>query len=337
MSLLSDVLQVIREAAEGDLHLLSSHSRRSFPTRDHCDEFVIEPKGLDDDAYLDWCVEFAVANHVDLFVPSRHSELIADNALRFAERGVKLLLPGNGGMMRTLKHKGKTYTAIGQGACPIPEWRVVSDLAGLEAAVADLQSRHARVCFKPASGVYAHGFRVIDNESTAFDRLMNSGPYTASAAIGMYEVRLVLGNRYSFEAIMVLQYLEGRERSVDCIARGGKVVRCILRHKINDEDQVIENNAEVNGYVNEIVGRLKLEGVFNIQFRDAGGKPHLLEINSRMSGGLRKACLAADFALPYWAIKLTLGEVEPEDIPHPKTGATLRRVQSYEVLKPGGR
>lgn len=333
MALIAEVIQTVRGAVQDDLYLLASHTNKNFEARKHCDEFVVEPKGLEADAYVDWCLAFAVEHKVDLFVPSRYAELMADNAHRFAEHNIKLLLPGSGDMMRTIKHKGETYKAIGADACPMPEWRVVTDLAGLEAAYADLSQRHT-VCFKPASGVFAHGFRMITTEGSAYERLMASGPYTAASVIGLEEMRLIFGNPEGFEPLMVLQYLEGRERSVDCIAHEGKLLRYIIRHKTTHDEQVIEGNEEVAEYIDNITRRLKLSGVFNIQFKDSNGKPYLLEINARMSGGLKKACLAADFALPYWAIKLALADVKAEDVPHPQYGATLKRVQTYEIRRP---
>ncbi|HMX46288.1 MAG TPA: ATP-grasp domain-containing protein, partial [Candidatus Obscuribacter sp.] len=83
--------------------------------------------------------------------------------------------------------------------------------------------------------------------------------------------------------------------------------------------------------IDRIVGKLKLDGVFNVQFKDHNGEPYLLEINSRMSGGLHKACTATQFPLPYWALRLALGTVSASEIPYPKTGVRLRKRKSYEM------
>jgi len=45
-----------------------------------------------------------------------------------------------------------------------------------------------------------------------------------------------------------------------------------------------------------------LNGYFNVQFREAAGKPRLLEINPRMSGGIGMACVAGP-NLPYIALR----------------------------------
>ena len=45
----------------------------------------------------------------------------------------------------------------------------------------------------------------------------------------------------------------------------------------------------------------------NIQFKMNNGKPYLLEINPRMSGGLQLSCLATDINLPSIALRKCTG------------------------------
>ena len=49
----------------------------------------------------------------------------------------------------------------------------------------------------------------------------------------------------------------------------------------------------------------------NIQFKLEGDEPYLLEINTRMSGGLQMSCLAAGVNIPNIALNKLLGR----DIP----------------------
>ncbi len=136
-----------------------------------------------------------------------------------------------------------------------------------------------------------------------------------------------------FEDLMVMQYLNGVERSVDCIAQNGRLVACIIRLKSGHDVQVMEANELLEGYIDEIAQRLHLSGVFNVQFKEHDGTPYLLEINSRPSGGLHKACLATGFPLPYWAVRLTLGLCRAEDVPQPKTGMAIVRRKTYEIVE----
>ena len=53
--------------------------------------------------------------------------------------------------------------------------------------------------------------------------------------------------------------------------------------------------------------KVKLEYPCNIQFKFKDNIPYLLEINTRMSGGLQMTCLGADINIPAIAFNKLLG------------------------------
>ncbi|MDX1990482.1 MAG: ATP-grasp domain-containing protein [Candidatus Obscuribacter sp.] len=331
MPLLEEVFEVVKAVGDSSIFIICSHRLLDFPAGRKCDLFVKEPDNLSDADYLEYCLRFAEEHHVDLFVPSSRAPLLVANRERFSSIDVKLMVAGEADVLEMIRSKTECYEALGAGLVPMPEYRVFSDLAGFEAAYAAMAPRHDKVCFKPVAGVFAHGFRVVVPDGGAFDRLMDTGPYTATTSVGLSEARIIFGERESFEPFMLMEYLEGRERSVDCIAEKGKLVRSIIRLKDTHSTQLMEANPHVDELIDRIVGKLKLDGVFNVQFKDHNGEPYLLEINSRMSGGLHKACMATQFPMPYWALRLALGTVAASEIPYPKTGVRLRKRKSYEM------
>ena len=250
------------------------------------------------------------------------------------------MVPGNRGVMLAIQHKASLYHLLaitggnGESAfpVPIPDWRIANTLAELETAYTELRRTHESVCFKPATGVFGHGFRRIVETGSALGRLMRGGPYTATSEIGLEEIRAIFTGD-GFEDLLLMPYLEGKERSIDCIAHEGRLIACINRLKISHDGQMMEKNAEVEGYVDTICAKLRLSGVFNVQFKDHGTMPYLLEINSRMSGGLHKACKATQFPLPYWAVRVALGLTAPEDVPQPRTGSTIIRRKVYDIIE----
>jgi biotin carboxylase len=118
-----------------------------------------------------------------------------------------------------------------------------------------------------------------------------------------------------------MQYLEGPERSVDCVAYQGSLVLAVSRVKLPDR-QIMETAGPAIDVARRLCRRYRLDGLFNVQLRDAGGRPHLLEINARMSGGLSYTA-STGVILPYWAIMLHLGLRRPEDVPAPRPGAVV--------------
>jgi biotin carboxylase len=115
-----------------------------------------------------------------------------------------------------------------------------------------------------------------------------------------------------------MEYLPGPERSVDALAENGELVGAVVRRKGSGWQQ-IEDNPRLVEVVRRLAARLGLTGLFNTQFRDAGGEPHLLEINPRMSGGL-PLTFRSGLNLPLWAVRLALGTATAAEVPAPRTG-----------------
>lgn len=333
MSLLADVFDVVKAVGDTEICIVCSHSDPEFVGRANSDHFVVEPADLDREGYIQYCLEFAENNEIDLFIPSRQSSTLAGNRELFSAIGVAMLVAGDSQTLDLIYDKVACYKALGRCAVPIPDYRVFSDLSGFEQAYAEISVTQENVCFKPVSGVFARGFRIIAPDGSSFERLLDSGPYTATKFIGLSETRMTFAERSTFEPFMLMEYLDGQERSVDCIAMNGKLVRRIIRLKDSHSTQYMEDNSLIDELVEEIIAELRLDGIFNVQFKSKNDVPYFLEINSRMSGGLPKACLASQFALPYWAIRLALGTVAIADVPFPTAGAFLRKEKVYTVQR----
>src|SRR5262249_13993129 len=155
--------------------------------------------------------------------------------------------------------------------------RVVSDLAGFDAAYAELKLRHERVCFKPCESIFGLGFRAITEDGNAIQRLFNG----SGIGIGLQEARGIFAQAPTFRDLMVMEYLPGPEHSVDCLVQNGKLVRATSRIKVADRVQLIEDKPGVIALAARLAERLSLDGLFNAQFRDAGTAMYLLEINPR--------------------------------------------------------
>ena len=79
--------------------------------------------------------------------------------------------------------------------------------------------------------------------------------------------------------MMLMPFLPGPERSVDCLGHDGELVRCVVRRKTKIEGyQYLENNPGLVEVVRRLTKHFRLTGLFNIQFRDSGGKPEKLPI-----------------------------------------------------------
>jgi hypothetical protein len=276
--------------------------------------FEQEPGGLGEGAYVEYCLDFVRRRAPGYFWPGRKLVPILRDRQRFEALGVRLLAAGGAETLAFLQNKARVYRAAQGLEVAIPDHEVVNDLAGFDAAWQRLRPRHSRLCYKPAVSVYGIGFHVVADRGGA------PTPGTAGnpVFIGLDAARSSLAKKGSFGDLLVMQYLPGPERSIDCLAADGELIRCVVRRK-EEGGQVLEDNPALVQAVRRLTAHFRLTHLFNVQFRDAGGKSYLLEINPRMSGGLPFACQSG-LALPYWALRLALGTVVKDDVPQPCTG-----------------
>jgi biotin carboxylase len=299
-----EVLALLRGArAAGEFRVLCTHPQKGYAGRLHADAFEQEPWGLGDDAYIAYCLDVARRHYVRLFFPGRKVVPVVRAAARFAALGTAVLAAGDGETLAQVNDKARTYAALEGAGVPLPEHAVVRDAAGFDAVYARLRARHAVLCYKPTVSVFGLGFRIVTEGRAA------NAPF-----ITLESARQEMGRRET----LLMEYLPGPERSVDCLARDGELVRCVVRRK-EAGGQVIEDNPELTAVVRRLTARFRLSNLFNVQFRAVSGQSYLLEINARMSGGLPFACRSG-VALPYWALRLALGTAIPDDIPCPRTG-----------------
>lgn len=305
--------RLLREASCGRLLVVASHTDPAAPILQAADRSLIEPP-LDTDpvTYVQWALDLCRDYGVDLFIPSRQALAIAEAREAFADQGVGLQVP-SAQVQTTLHHKDALYRDLEGLSIPLPAYRVVRSLAELDDAYADLRQHHRQLCVKPTVGIFGSGFRVLDEDIDEYDALLQTECMHTS--LRAYRDALV-HTRRPFE-LMLMQYLDGVERSVDCLAADGRLVAAVSRRK-DGRRQVLETSGPAIDMAALLVARYALDGIVNVQFKDAGGVSHLLEINPRAAGGLLYSC-ASGLNFPYWSAALALGLEREESIRAPRS------------------
>jgi hypothetical protein len=324
-----NIVSSIRKAdPERRLRLVCTHTHPALAAFTVSDASEVEPAGLSGKAYLDYCLDFCRRHQVDVFVPGKSAAHLTENREAFAALGVRLLVAASGANLRILDHKGHVYDSV-RDLVAVPEHRLVTTREEFDAAWEYLHARYKTVCFKPARSVFGLGFRILTEEGDDLGRMLAGD----SVRIGLEQARRLLSQRPTFPDLLVMPYLEGPERSVDCLGHEGELVRCVVRRKPRGANigQLLEPNPAVEETARALTRHFGLAGVYNIQLRDLSGVPHLLEINGRMSGGLHFAHFSG-LSFPYWAIQLLLGRCQPRDVPVPHTGLRVGEVSVGIVL-----
>ncbi len=351
---LSSVHGVLRQL-RGDwgpgLVLIGSHTEPDFGPLVACDVTETEPAALYGRDYVDWCLDFCRRHQVDVFVPGRMRETIADHREDFRAAGIGLVLAGDGATLRLLEDKGRFLSQLPDGVRAHTFHRVTT-WAEFKEAHDLLSSQGLRVCFKPAVGIFGMGFHIIDDRLSPLKRLLRGETHR----ISMRELEGILSAEPEFPEILVMEYLNGSEFSVDVLAHEGEVLSMVCRRKpmngvvkitgtsrtaeVNEgQSQILAGEPEIEEMVRRLARHFHLGGIFNAQFRARAERPErpcLLEINGRMSGGLPYVGLSG-VNLPLHAIRVALlqpGEPLPE-IPIPSLPVRVQeRSEVFTMPRP---
>ncbi|GEO80720.1 ATP-grasp domain-containing protein [Pararhodospirillum oryzae] len=323
-----DALRLMRaEDRDGRLTLRTTVTR--FPTAlsTVADEIGPEPRSLSDDAYVAWCLEECAQARVDVFMPQHRRDLLAEARECFEAQGTRLSVMGDGAALKRAEQKDALYEDLAGSPIPVPAWRRFCTLDEFEAAWADLGGANARLCLKPCVSVYGAGFRRLETEGSEYGRLLSG----ATDRIGVDAFRSALAASHQRRPMMLMTYLPGVERSVDVLAHEGSIVCAVARVKKGNV-QFLETTGPSVTLADTLTRRYHLHGVFNVQTKEGNdGVPYLLEINSRMSGGLLYSCQSG-VVFPYWAALLAGGLATPADVPQPRAGLCVAPVQECRVV-----
>lgn len=277
--------------------------------------------------YIQYCLDFCKRNEIDIFVPGyKRLSLIAQHYNEFNNLGIKLLLSENTGLMDIINDKSKTYADfIKNKIMEVPEYYIVNNTNEFFNAYKTIIDNGKQVCFKPLNSEGGSGFRIIDEKADSISYLLG----TPSVRISFENAYKVLKSSDKFPELMVSEYMNGSEYSIDCLAYQGKLYAAIPRKKMQGRLRKLENNQELIEIAHRFNEVYKLPFIYNIQVRYKDDIPKLLEVNPRMSGGLNTSCFSG-INFPYLAIKLLLGE--KIEVPEPKFDIMATDIEETIVM-----
>lgn len=319
-------IKLIRQAdTDGRFTIIHSNANRHTPAGRLAHEFYSEPTGLKGDAYIDWCLAFCREHKIDIFVPGREATALASELARFADIGTRVLSAAPPDELKRIHDKAAFYAETVLPDAPVAEFRRFENIEQFDAAWAELRPRHAKLCVKPSHSIYGLGFAIVDEARSSAALLLAGAEYH----VGYDDLRRGLAELGEFRTMLLMEFLEGPEYSVDCVGDAGRLVAAVVRRKLPQagSGQLIDMRPDILDATARLCADYRLNGVFNAQFREGGGRPRLLEINPRMSGGIGMACMAGP-NLPYIALSgFDLG-FDQVEIPAIREGMRVAEVSS---------
>lgn len=290
-STISSVFNALHQAAPlGEVTIICTHVHDGASAFLAADETYLEPADCHGETYLQWCLDFCLAQRIDWFWPAKEAALVNQYQQRFTDIGVQVLSVADYRILHLLHNKAEFYTALPPSVAKTMDFIAVHDLAGFDAAVAELAKKHSRLCVKPAVSVFGLGFRILDTQRDSIRHLLDGVEYQ----IPLAELRQGMINTPQFSTLLVMEHLAGHEWSVDCAGHQGKLLSAVQRKKslFAGYGQIIDNQPDIHDMVTRLTAHYALNGLFNIQFKEGEQGPRLLEINPRPSGGFGMACLS---------------------------------------------
>ena len=274
----------------GEVSLICTHTHTTAAAFLTADECYLEPVELTGQAYLEWCVDFCHQHNINLFWPGKEAALISKYHVLFQAIGVQVLSVADYHTLILLHDKADFYTDLSPDVAKTMDFIAVNTGEAFDSAVIKLSAKHERLCVKPAVSVFGLGFRILDTQRDSITQLLKGVEYQ----IPLQELRQGMNNTPQFNTLLVMEHLGGHEWSVDCAGRHGELLCAVQRKKslLAGHGQTIDNNAEIQGMVTRLTAHYRLNGLFNIQFKEGVNGPRLLEINPRPSGGFGMACLS---------------------------------------------
>jgi biotin carboxylase len=309
--------------------IYGTHPNKDALYLQNCDYAFVEPD-ISGEEYIAFCLDFCRKHGIDIFIPRKENVLISNKLAEFEALGVKVLVCPDSRLMEIMDNKAETYQLLSNGAANfvIPEYYVVNTVKEFQLAYEKLKAKGHNVCFKPVIGEGANGFRVISEQIVSIDHFFHNG---IGYRIPFPHACEVLSQQETFPDLMVMEYLEGREYSIDCVSSQENLYAAIPRMKGDGRVRELVEQAELIKLAQDFHQEFKIPFVFNIQVKcNNDGVPKLLEINPRMSGGMHISCLSG-INIPYQAIKILLGE-EVEQV-KPRFGIRASHIEKEMILK----
>ena len=309
------------------IHVLKSDTEA--PGRFITDRFYTVPPGRSPE-FVPRLIEIVEREQPDVLFPQSSYEVspIASARNEFEARGA-LVIVASPRAIALSTDKGLMYRELEGTDVPRPRMRTCDNLTAFTEAVHSLGYPEQGVCFKPAISKCSRGFRILSAETDRIAMLINRR--VDETTMTLKEVVDILKDADPFPSLVVSEFIEGTEYTVDVFCQQGRVLMGFVKTREAIKAGLAMyfetvDRPDLRRYGEEVARSLGLDYFANIQFK--GDK--LLEVNPRVSTFVHQE----DFNMPYLGLKFALGEVDEAELQaaEEQVRATRRSVRYYDQI-----
>ncbi len=273
-----------RQSLDLSFRIIASHRGSRPEITSVADLSLVEPKG--DTERLEFIKSVVAENNVVTIQAGRNCRWMEENRREIEALGVSLTTGATCLDMHSIADDKVRYAHyMEQHGLPVVPSIQIDTVDELEKQLALKVAVGELTCIKPVVGIYGIGFWILDPSVSPMAAFNN--PDNRRVTPKMYLTAMSQQtNEILPEPMVLMPYLAGRERSVDMIVENGEVIAAVCRRK-EGALQSIEQSGVAFELAKTCAQIMQADGLVNVQTRDdANGKPYLLEINMRPSGGV---------------------------------------------------
>lgn len=312
------IIRSLKQNNERGIRIIGTDTNPDSAGLFMADKSYIVPHGKSYD-FIPKMLEIATAEKIDAIQPLATDELpaFAENIYLFEKIGTKVLV-SKPSALEIANNKGKLYSFLEASGIPAPKSLMVTQQPEFEKAVYEIGYPDLPVCVKPQVSKGGRGFRILKEDINKLETLLNSKPDSTLITLG--DMLSILDGNNRFPELVVMEHLPGDEYSVDLLAKDGEPLIVVPRKRDSIKLGIsfvgtIEKNDEVINMATAISRALGLDYNINLQLKySADGIPKIIEINPRVSGTI-VLCTGGGVNMPYFGVKLALGEAIPTASP----------------------
>ncbi|MFX0049680.1 MAG: ATP-grasp domain-containing protein [Candidatus Hodarchaeota archaeon] len=318
--------------------IIGTDWKKSLGASYFADEDFILPSN-DDPEFPEALLDTIKKEKVDVLLPIRTNDLlpICQRLKEFREEGTEPALPTTNPSLLNIaldKYKLLEYT---QNIIELetPVFYKAKTLEELKKRVEELGYPNNPVCIKPTRSNGSRGFRILDNQIDRKSLFFNEKPNHVYSTLD----RVIEDIGESFPPLIVMEFLPGKEYTLDVLCRKGITFailprfRKAMRGGITTEGvlQRDRNYDEMCLFSEKIIEGFGFSYNIGIQMKeDRKGKVRLLEVNPRLQG-TTIINTASGVNIPEKMVEMALGIFDYNFKPQIKWNTELERVY-FEIF-----
>ncbi len=283
------------------------------------DAFHSVPPPEKEETYISVLQTLCKINDIDIIVPqtTREVTVLSKHRNTFLKNNVKVLV-GTERAIKISNSKLGVLNVFEKLGLPTPSYHVARNMYQLQMAIAMLGYPTLPVIVKPLHSSGMRGVRLVREDAWSEKRFFSEKP--DGLEITLFDLQKTLFHDNWKENLIIMEYLPGKEYSVDVFKGREKIVVIPrLRKKIRSGISFVTEICQDESMEHQSLAFMKevgLTGVVGFQYKlNSDGEPRILECNPRIQGTMVASTFAGRNVIWYAIEEMMYGKTEIEFCP----------------------